>query len=166
VTFICASLLGAAPAFAQVHVEVIAPPPPHVVVTPPRPVVVAPPPPVVVAPPTIRFAAPPPMVEVQPGVQVVRDNDEEIFFHGGFYWHCGPSGVWYRTRDYRGGWVVAPRAAVPVAVMHIPRGQYRHYRGEGWHDRHEMRREERAVRHEEHREQKAEQRWDKHHGRR
>ena len=93
----------------------------------------APPPPRVdvPAPPTVRFEAPPPLADVEPGVQVVRDCDEEVFFSGGWYWHAGPDGVWYRTRSYRGGWVVAPRHVVPVAVMRLPRGQYRHFRGEG-----------------------------------
>ncbi|HEX8951442.1 MAG TPA: hypothetical protein VF945_06330, partial [Polyangia bacterium] len=161
-------LLGAAPAFAQVHVEVVAPPPPHVVVSAPPPRVVVPPPPVV------RFAAPPPLVVVEPGVQVVRDCDDEIFFSGGWYWHAGPEGTWYRTRSYRGGWVAAPRRAVPVAVARLPRGQYRHFRGEAWREqRRDERRDERAMRHEEkreekgeRREEKTERRWEKHHGRR
>lgn len=153
------TMLVAAPAFAQVRVEVVAPPPPHVVVAPPR-VVIAP-------PPAIRFEAPPPLTVVEPGVQVVRDSDEEVYFTGGYYWHAGPDGTWYRTRSYRGGWVVAPRHMVPGAIVRIPRGQYRHYRGEGWHDqRREEHREAKAWRHEEHREAKAEQRWEKHHGRR
>jgi hypothetical protein len=169
VSFLCASLFGAAPALAQVHVEVMAPPPPHVVVSAP------PPPRVVVAPPpAIRFEAPPPLVTVQPGVQVVRDYDEEVYFSGGYYWRATPEGVWYRTRSYRGGWAVAPRHVVPVAVMRLPRGQYRHFRGEGWHEqRHEdraIRHEEKAMRHEqrreEHREGKAERHWEGHHGRR
>jgi len=174
VTFICASLIGTAPAFAQVRVEVVAPPPPRVqVVAPPPPRVYAPAPRVEVSAPapTITFGAPPPLVAVAPGVEVVQDNDQEIFFSGGFYWHCAPNGVWYRTRSYRGGWVMAPRGGVPVAVMRMPRGQYRHYRGgPGWH---EQRHEDRAIRHEErreeHREHKAEQheqRWENHHGRR
>ena len=176
-SFICASLLGTAPALAQVHVEVVAPPPPRVEV-------VAPPPPrvEVAAPaPTFSFSAAPPLVAVGPGVQVVRDSDEEIFFSGGWYWHAGPSGVWYRTRSWRGGWVAAPRHMVPMAVMRLPRGQYRHFRGEPWREqrreehaiRHEergIRHEERAIRHEERREerheQKAERRWEGHHGRR
>ena len=41
----------------------------------------------------------------EPGVQVVEDNDEEVFFVDGYYWHPGPDGVWFRTRTWRGGWV-------------------------------------------------------------
>jgi hypothetical protein len=135
---ICASLLCAAPAYAQVSVSVSAPPPPRVVVEAP------PPPRVVVAPPAVRFVAPPPMVEVRPGVRVVRDCDEEVFYSRGYYWHSGPEGHWYRTRSYRGGWVMAPRHAVPVAIVRMPHGRYRHYHGEG-------RMERRAERRWEHR---------------
>ena len=52
--------------------------------------------------PTITFSAPPPLVVVQPGVQVVEDNDEEVFFVDNYYWvRRGPN--WYRARDHRGG---------------------------------------------------------------
>lgn len=157
---ICVTLFGAAPAFAQVHVEIVAPPPPRVVVAAPPRVVVAP-------PPVVRFAEPPPLVVVEPGVQVVRDCDDEIFFSDGWYWHAGPDGSWYRTRSYRGGWGAAPLRAVPVAVARLPRGQYRHFRGEAWREeRREERHDERAFRHEQKREDKAERRWEKHHGRR
>ena len=175
VSMVCATLCGAAPAFAQVHVEVVAPAPPA-----PRVFVPAPPAPrvFVPAPPVVRFAAPPPLVMVAPGVRVVRDCDDEIFFSGGWYWHPGPDGMWYRTRSYRGGWVVAPRRVVPPAVARLPRGQYRHFRGEAWRDqrreerhdarmmRHEERHDARMMRHEEGRQEKPERRWDHPHGRR
>ena len=55
--------------------------------------------------PTITFQAPPPLVVVEPGIQVVEDQDEEVFFVSNAYWvRRGPK--WYRTNDYRGGWVV------------------------------------------------------------
>ena len=159
----CATLLGAAPAFAQVHLEVVAPAPPtpRVYVAAPRPRVYVP------APPVVRFAAAPPLVMVAPGVQVVRDCDDEVFFSGGWYWHAGANGTWYRTRSWRGGWVVAPRPAVPPAVARLPRGQYRHFRGEAWREqRREERHDRRVVRHQERRQEKAERRWDRHPGRR
>jgi hypothetical protein len=172
-------------AFAQVRVEVVAPPPPRVYVSAP------PPPAVVVGAPTVRFEAPPPLVEVQPGVQVVEDCDDEVFFSAGWYWHPGPNGVWYRARSWRGGWVAAPPRVVPAAIVRMPRGEYRHYRRderreerhadrEERHDerradreeRHDERRADREERHEEHRIEKNERRADKeqrheeHHGRR
>ncbi len=107
------------------------------------------------------------MVVVHPGVQVVRDCDEEVFFEGGWYWHPAPDGIWYRTRSYRGGWVAAPRRAVPVALVRLPRGQYRHYHGGAVRDqRRQERRDNRALRHEERHEEKAARRWERPHGRR
>jgi hypothetical protein len=163
-------IASAAPAFAQVQVEVSAPPPPRVVVSSPPPprVVVAPPPRVVVAPPavrvsapTVRFEAPPPMVVVQPGVQVVEDYDEEVFFTGGWYWHRGPNGWWYRTHSYRGGWVAVPPRHVPGMLVRLPPGHYRHWRAE-----HEARKEERREAHQWEKEQrhqeKREAHWEKH----
>ena len=77
-SFICVSLLGAAPAFAQVHVEVMAPPPPRVVVS--------------ARPPPRGGGAPLSRCGVQPGVQVVQDSDEEVFFSGGWYWRPAVDG--------------------------------------------------------------------------
>jgi hypothetical protein len=179
-SYLCFMLVGSS-AFAQVQVEVTAPPPPRIevhapppprVVVPPPPRVVVPPPPRVVVPPpprvevraprvvmvtppapTVRFEAPPPLVAVEPGVEVVEDADDEIFFSAGYYWHRGAEGTWWRTRNYRGGWVVAPARAVPVAVMHLPHGHYRHYHAAEWHqERREIRREIRHERREERRE--------------
>jgi len=79
-----------------------------------------------VATPTIRFAEPPPLVEVSPGVQVVQDYDEEVFFVDGWYW-CRSGDVWYRTRDHRGGWVVVERRHVPGTIVRIKPGHYRHF---------------------------------------
>jgi hypothetical protein len=82
---------------------------------------------VVVAAPTIHFDVAPPLVVVSPGVMVVQDYGEEIFFTGGWYWYrSGP--IWYRTHDFRGGWVVAPRGYVPARLVRLPPGQYRHFR--------------------------------------
>ena len=90
----------------------------------------------------IGFPAPPPLVVVSPGVQVVPDYGEEVFFVNGWYW-LRRDEVWYRTRDHRGGWVVVPQRAVPVALVRLPPGKYKHWRKE----------EEKAER----REQKAEE---------
>jgi hypothetical protein len=172
-TYVSFMVFSSANALAQVTVEVNAPPPPRVVVRAPAPpppprVVVPPPPPRVVVrapaprvyvppppavrvePPTVTFAAPPPLVTVEPGIEVVEDADEEVFFSAGWYWHCGPDGTWWRTHNYRGGWVVAPPRVVPVAVMHLPRGHYRHFHSEIRHEQREIRHEERQQRHEEH----------------
>jgi hypothetical protein len=78
--------------------------------------------------PSIRFEVAPPLVVVSPGVRVVRDYDEEVFFVDGWYW-CRRDHYWFRTRDYRGGWVVADRRYVPATLVKVPPGHYRHYRG-------------------------------------
>lgn len=84
---------------------------------------------VVVDVPTITFGAPPPLVVVQPGVQVVEDYDDEVYFVDNVYWvRRGPR--WYRSRDYRGGWVVVERG-VPTTLVKLPPGQYRHYKRGG-----------------------------------
>lgn len=75
----------------------------------------------------ISFSAPPPLVVVSPGVQVVPDYDEEVFFVDGWYW-TRRDAVWYRTRDYRGGWVVVRSMSVPPALVRLPPGEYKHWR--------------------------------------
>src|SRR4029079_6541852 len=81
-----------------------------------------------VAVPEVRFEVAPPMVEVQPGVLVVHDYDEEVFFVDGRYWMHWRDGRWYRANDYRGGWVTAEARAGPGPVGRLPRGTYKHYK--------------------------------------
>jgi hypothetical protein len=83
-----------------------------------------------IATPTIRFETRPVLVEVSPGVQVVEDYDDEVFFVDGWYWYRSGPG-WYRTRDHRGGWVVVQERSVPRTLVRIPHGRYKHYRGKG-----------------------------------
>ena len=67
----------------------------------------------------------PDLVTVSPGVQVIADYDEPIFYSDGFYWRYY-GGAWYRSNYYTGGWVYA---RPPVAVLRIDRPYaYRHYR--------------------------------------
>jgi hypothetical protein len=77
--------------------------------------------------PLIRFEQAPPLVVVQEGVQVVPDYGEEVFFVDGWYW-CRRHDYWYRTRDHRGGWVVVERRYVPVTLVRIPPGRYKHWK--------------------------------------
>ncbi|HKC61568.1 MAG TPA: hypothetical protein VKB92_15890 [Myxococcales bacterium] len=73
----------------------------------------------------------PPMVVVQPGVRVVSELDEEVYFVDGWYWvRRGPH--WYRTHDHRGQWVWVAPARVPVALVRMPPGQYRRLHREEW----------------------------------
>jgi len=76
----------------------------------------------------------PDLVEVSPGVQVIADYDEPIFFTDGFYWRFY-DGVWYRSSYYTGGWAFVD--APPVAIVQIGRPDvYRHYRPNGYVARH------------------------------
>jgi hypothetical protein len=78
---------------------------------------------------SIGFPAPPRLVVVSPGVQVVPDYQEEVFFVNGWYW-TRRGDLWYRTRSYRGGWAVAPPRYVPASIVRIPPGHYRHWHHE------------------------------------
>src|SRR6266545_2330008 len=81
-----------------------------------------------VAVPVVRFEVEPPLVVVSPGVMVVSDCDSEVFFADGFYWTASHGG-WYRTRNYRGGWVSVSRRHVPGRIARVRPGSYRHFRG-------------------------------------
>jgi hypothetical protein len=71
----------------------------------------------------------PELVYVSPGVQVIADYNEPIFYSDGFYWRYY-GGTWYRSHRYTGGWVYA---APPVAVLRIDRPYgYVRYRPAGW----------------------------------
>jgi hypothetical protein len=82
---------------------------------------------VVIPLPVIRFEAPPPLVVVQPGVQVVEDYDDEVYFVDNWYW-VRRDDHWFRARDHRGGWVVVERNVVPATIISVPRGKYRKYK--------------------------------------
>jgi hypothetical protein len=74
-------------------------------------------------------ASTPDLVYAAPGVQVIADYDQPIFYSDGFYWWWS-GGIWYRSSYYTGGWVAA---RPPVAVMRIERPYaYVRYRPAGW----------------------------------
>ena len=71
----------------------------------------------------------PDLVYAAPGVQVIADYNEPIFYSDGLYWRYD-GGTWYRSSYYTGGWVYA---SPPVAVLRIGRpAAYVHYRPQGW----------------------------------
>lgn len=74
----------------------------------------------------------PDLVYAAPGVQVIADYDEPIFFADRLYWRF--DGVrWYRSFSYTGGWVYA---TPPAVVLRIGRPHdFVHYRPQGWVDR-------------------------------
>ncbi|HET9626007.1 MAG TPA: hypothetical protein VFP84_31820, partial [Kofleriaceae bacterium] len=72
----------------------------------------------------------PDLVEVSPGVQVVADYDEPVFYTDGFYWRYY-NNIWYRSSNYASGWVYYE--SPPVGVLRIERPYaYRHYRPAGY----------------------------------
>jgi hypothetical protein len=76
------------------------------------------------------YAATPDLVTVSPGVQVVADYDEPVFFTDGFYWRFY-DGYWYRSNNYATGWYYYERP--PVTVLRIDRPYaYAHYRPTGY----------------------------------
>jgi hypothetical protein len=82
----------------------------------------------------------PQLVVVTPGVQVVPEVEEEVFFTGGYYW-CRREGGWYRSRVVRGGWVAMPVRAVPVRLVEIPRGKYKRWKPAKAEKRHDEQRD-------------------------
>ncbi len=77
--------------------------------------------------PGVRFEAAPPLVLVAPGVYIVPEHREEVFFSAGWYW-ARHHDRWYHASDWSGAWVVADPVVVPVWLRHAPRGAYVHYR--------------------------------------
>jgi hypothetical protein len=72
----------------------------------------------------------PPLVEVEPGIQVVEGFPEEVFFTDGWYWCRRPDG-WYRARSPRARFAWVERRYVPARMVRFPAGGYRDWhRGE------------------------------------
>ncbi len=80
--------------------------------------------------PAVRWESRPPMVEIEPGVWVVEDSDDEVFFYDQWYW-MQLDGRWYRSRDHEGHWGSVDFGFVPSRLYERERGYYRHYRNEG-----------------------------------
>jgi hypothetical protein len=74
-------------------------------------------------------ATSPDLVYVSPGVQVIADYDEPIFYSDNFYWRYD-GGVWYRSGVYTGGWAVytPPRAVLSIRSPYA----YARYRPPGY----------------------------------
>jgi hypothetical protein len=76
------------------------------------------------------YVSTPDLVAVSPGVQVVVDYDEPVFYSDGFYWRYYNDG-WYRSNNYATGWYYYERP--PVAVLRIDRPYaYARYRPQGY----------------------------------
>jgi hypothetical protein len=67
----------------------------------------------------------PTMVSISPGVQVIEDYDEPVFYSSDAYWRYD-GGVWYQSHTYTGGW--ARVSAAPPAIVSIQQpSMYVHY---------------------------------------
>ena len=68
----------------------------------------------------------PDLAQVLPGVRVIADYEEAVFYDGVFYyWSCGHR--WYRSKSYTSGWEVIE--APPRSIRRIERPDaYRHFR--------------------------------------
>jgi hypothetical protein len=108
----------------------------------------------------------PRLVVVSPGVQVVPEVQEEVFFHDGWYW-VRRDDYWYRSRSHRGGWMLVPSRRVPPRLVALPPpGHYRYWKAEKEHEKAERKaekRREKAERRAE-REERYEDRHDHGHG--
>lgn len=70
----------------------------------------------------------PELVQLSPGVQVVADADEPLFFADGYYWLYRDD-IWLRSREYNGGFARVDFVSVPQEIRVIERPQiYAHYR--------------------------------------
>lgn len=70
----------------------------------------------------------PELIEIRPGVQVVADADEPLFYSDGSYW-LFRDGYWMRSDSYRGGFAYVKFAFVPERVRAIEQPQlYVQYR--------------------------------------
>jgi hypothetical protein len=72
------------------------------------------------------------MVTVSPGVQVIADYDEPVFYSNGYYWRYYGD-TWYRSNTWTGGWVHynPPRAVVSIRSPNA----YVRYRPHGYVER-------------------------------
>jgi hypothetical protein len=77
----------------------------------------------------------PPLVVVTPGVRVVPDVDEEVFFVDGYYW-VRRDRSWYRSRSHRHGWVLVGARGVPSRISGFAPGKYKRWKPAAHHDGH------------------------------
>jgi hypothetical protein len=106
----------------------------------------------------------PRMVVVSPGVQVVPEVQEEVFFHDGWYW-CRRDAYWYRSRNHRGGWMLVPSRSVPPRLVALPPpGHYRNWKAEKEHEKAERKAAKRAEKQREREEREERHDHDRGHG--
>jgi hypothetical protein len=76
---------------------------------------------------SVNVAAPD-LVSIGTGtdVQVIADADQPVFFQGNAYW-LFQDGNWYRSNDYRGGWIRVETPPTEIRRIESPYA-YVHYR--------------------------------------
>lgn len=80
----------------------------------------------------VTYRAPVPvsasMVEVDPGVYAVTDQDDPVFFADSYYWRYHDN-HWYRSGGPRESWIRIGRPSESVLRIREPH-RYRHYRAQ------------------------------------
>ena len=70
----------------------------------------------------------PELVAIQPGVEVVADADEPLFYADGYYW-LYRDGMWLRSDSYRNGFARIDVQMVPDQLRRLPEPRhYAHFR--------------------------------------
>jgi hypothetical protein len=70
----------------------------------------------------------PELVAIQPGVEVVADADEPLFYTDGYYW-LYRDGAWLRSDSYRDGFAHIDVTLVPDSLRQLPSPRsYAHFR--------------------------------------
>jgi len=78
---------------------------------------------------SIRLPLPPAprLVVIQPGIQVVEDFDDEVFFHSGVYW-ARRDGRWYRAPAAHAEYRLVEVRLVPEPLRQLPPGHYKRWK--------------------------------------
>jgi hypothetical protein len=76
--------------------------------------------------PEIEFEEAPAVALVSPGIYIIPDYPEEVFFVSGFYWVIR-EGSWYRCAGPRQKWILVRSGRVPMVLVRFPRGRYRNW---------------------------------------
>jgi hypothetical protein len=75
----------------------------------------------------IHFDSPPPLVVISPGIQVVPDYGDEVYYVDSWYW-VRRDGRWWRMRTHSDTWAVVVIGNVPAGLQKIPPGKYKRYK--------------------------------------
>jgi hypothetical protein len=68
----------------------------------------------------------PELVVISPGVQVIADLDEPIFYSGSYYWR-NQGGFWYRSTSHTQGWARVEVAPVEIRAIDRPSAYVRYH---------------------------------------